>query len=102
MFTSAIARISRYSFDKTLLSRGSLSYILKHSIPPKVLLSERQQDILRCLAKGATNRVIASKIDVDLITVKNRVRAVLYKIRARNRTQAAVWALRQWDNLQER
>lgn len=56
-------------------------------------LSARQEYILRCLAEGATNRVIASKIDVEEATVKVHVRTVLQKIRARNRTQAAVWAL---------
>lgn len=91
---------------ETLLWRGSLSYILER---PTVLtpnnartlrLSEQERDILRCLAKGATNRAIASDMDVDLSTAKRHVRGVLQKIRARNRTQAAMWALKQWDCLQ--
>jgi DNA-binding NarL/FixJ family response regulator len=95
---------------ETLLWSASLPHILEQSggaadgaKGAKVLsasensrrlrLSERQEFILRCLAEGATNRVIASKIDVEEATVKVHVRTVLQKIRARNRTQAAVWAL---------
>jgi len=97
---------------ETLLWSGNLVHILDHSLrahsgdhaaDPKELaaakpnraplLSARQQYILQCLAEGATNRVIANKIAVEEATVKVHVRTVLQKIRARNRTQAAVWAL---------
>ncbi|MBV9976759.1 MAG: response regulator transcription factor [Hyphomicrobiales bacterium] len=104
---------------ETILRQGILSHILEYSPlqspPPEhpnqitpatshdmraLRLSERQQDILRYLAKGATNRIIARRFDVDVVTVKSHVRAVLQKIRAQNRTQAAVWALKRWNDLQ--
>jgi two-component system, NarL family, nitrate/nitrite response regulator NarL len=56
-------------------------------------LSLRQQTILRCLASGDSNKVIARKVDIAEATVKVHVKAILRKIRVHNRTQAAIWAM---------
>jgi two-component system, NarL family, nitrate/nitrite response regulator NarL len=112
-----IKSIQVLMLGQTLLWPGNLSHILEHSARPsfaaelgKVVagaapsdgriprLSRRQRSVLRCLVEGATNKVIASTIDVDENTVKGHVRAVLHKINARNRTQAAVWALKQGND----
>jgi two-component system nitrate/nitrite response regulator NarL len=57
-------------------------------------LSLRESSILRCIAEGAPNKVIARKIDVAEATVKVHVKAILRKVRVRNRTQAAIWAMK--------
>lgn len=60
---------------------------------PKVhKLSAREREILRCLMQGEQNKVIARKLDVAEATVKVHVKAILRKIGAGNRTQAALWA----------
>jgi two-component system nitrate/nitrite response regulator NarL len=56
-------------------------------------LSVREAEILGCLAHGAPNKVIARQLDVAESTVKVHVKAVLRKIGATNRTQAAMWAI---------
>lgn len=56
-------------------------------------LSPRQEAILRCLILGDSNRTIARKMEMAEATVKAHVKAVLRRIRAHNRTQAAVWAM---------
>jgi len=56
-------------------------------------LSVREAEILGCLADGAPNKVIARKLDVSEATVKVHVKAILRKIGAANRTQAAMWAI---------
>ncbi|MGX5803582.1 LuxR C-terminal-related transcriptional regulator [Bradyrhizobium sp. Arg314] len=56
-------------------------------------LSNREKCILRCLIEGESNKTIARKIDIAEATVKVHVKAILRKIRVRNRTQAAVWAM---------
>jgi two-component system nitrate/nitrite response regulator NarL len=56
-------------------------------------LSRAEKVILSCLADGSSNRVIARKLGIAEATVKVHVRAILRKIRVRNRTQAALWAL---------
>lgn len=56
-------------------------------------LSSREQCILRCLAEGDPNKVIARKTNISTDTVKVHVKAILRKVGVGNRTQAAVWAL---------
>jgi two-component system nitrate/nitrite response regulator NarL len=55
-------------------------------------LSAREAEILRCLTKGSPNKVIARDLDMAEATVKVHVKAILRKIGAGNRTQAALWA----------
>jgi DNA-binding NarL/FixJ family response regulator len=58
-------------------------------------LSLREKTILRCIVEGASNKVIARQIDITEATVKVHVKAILRKIRVKNRTQAAIWAMKQ-------
>lgn len=53
-------------------------------------LTERELDVLRCLAQGLSNREIGNKLSLTEGTVKNYVTNVLQKIGARDRTQAAL------------
>jgi DNA-binding NarL/FixJ family response regulator len=57
-------------------------------------LSPRERSILRCLVEGDSNKCIARKIDIAEATVKVHVKAILRKIRVQNRTQAAVWGMK--------
>jgi two-component system, NarL family, nitrate/nitrite response regulator NarL len=69
-----------------------------HSAEPKLpdlktyKLSPREAEILGCLREGAPNKVIARKLDITEATIKVHVKAILRKIGASNRTQAAMWA----------
>jgi two-component system nitrate/nitrite response regulator NarL len=60
--------------------------------PGERSLSGREEAILRLLTEGAPNKVIARKLGVAEATVKVHVKAILRKLRAQNRTQAAMWA----------
>jgi len=55
-------------------------------------LSSRELNVLRCLADGASNKVIALKFDLAEATVKIHVKNILRKLKTQNRTQAAIWA----------
>ena len=55
-------------------------------------LSEREVEILRLIAKGASNREIASMLFLAEGTVKNHVTNILGKLDVRDRTQAAIKA----------
>ena len=55
-------------------------------------LSERELEILRLIARGASNREIASTIFLAEGTVKNHVTNILGKLEVRDRTQAALKA----------
>jgi|HubBroStandDraft_6_1064221.scaffolds.fasta_scaffold77989_4 two-component system nitrate/nitrite response regulator NarL len=56
-------------------------------------LSEREAQILDSLVKGQSNKVIARACDISEATVKVHMKAILRKIRVKNRTQAAIWAM---------
>ena len=56
-------------------------------------LSSREQAILKKLALGLSNKVIAYELAITEATVKVHVKSILRKIQARNRTQAAIWAV---------
>ncbi|WP_296676815.1 response regulator transcription factor [Novosphingobium sp.] len=55
-------------------------------------LSPRERDVLCCLMAGYPNKTIARQLDVCEATVKVHVKAILRKLKVRNRTQAAIWA----------
>lgn len=56
-------------------------------------LSPRELQILRCLVAGQANKLIARDLNITEGTVKVHIKRLLKKINARNRTQAAIWAL---------
>lgn len=55
-------------------------------------LTERELEVLRLIATGATNREIADKLVVSEGTVKNHVSSILSRLGLRDRTQAALYA----------
>jgi two-component system, NarL family, nitrate/nitrite response regulator NarL len=55
--------------------------------------SRRETEILRHLVNGCSNKVIARQLGITEATVKVHLKGLLRKIRATNRTQAAIWAL---------
>ncbi|MHA7819595.1 MAG: LuxR C-terminal-related transcriptional regulator [Erythrobacter sp.] len=57
------------------------------------LLSDREIETLRYLILGSPNKVIAGHLDISEATVKVHVKAILRKLGAQNRTQAAIWAV---------
>lgn len=60
---------------------------------PGLQLSGREAAILNGLVQGASNKLIAYQLKITEATVKVHVKAILRKIRVKNRTQAAIWAL---------
>ncbi len=56
-------------------------------------LSAREAQILQFLVGGSSNKAIARDLTISSETVKVHMRALLRKLNARNRTQAALWAL---------
>jgi two-component system nitrate/nitrite response regulator NarL len=64
----------------------------KASAPGARSLSAREAEVLSSLMEGTPNKLIARKLHLTEATVKVHIKAILRKIGAANRTQAAMWA----------
>jgi DNA-binding NarL/FixJ family response regulator len=60
----------------------------------EVPLTKRENEVLKQLAFGLTNKEIAWALGISYETVKEHVQHVLRKVGVSDRTQAAVWAVR--------
>jgi NarL family two-component system response regulator LiaR len=58
-------------------------------------LSERELEVLKLVAQGLTNQEIATRLVLSEWTVRTHVRNILGKLHLANRTQAALFALRE-------
>jgi len=56
-------------------------------------LSQREEEILKSVVRGHSNKMIARTCGVTDATIKVHMKSILRKIRVENRTQAAIWAL---------
>ena len=63
--------------------------------PTEDPLTEREADVLRLLAQGLPNRAIADALFIGEGTVRTHVSNILAKLHVANRTQAALYALRE-------
>ena len=61
---------------------------------PVSVLTEREIDVLKLLSKGENNHDIAEDLNISSKTVKTHVSKILQKLNLENRTQAALFALR--------
>ena len=57
-------------------------------------LSTREHELVRALARGLSNRQIASEFHLSEQTVKNQLTAIYSKLQIRSRLQLAVYAMR--------
>jgi NarL family two-component system response regulator LiaR len=71
------------------LNRPSISPTMSES------LSERELEVLKLVAQGRTNQEIADRLVISERTVGNHIGAILSKLHLANRTQAALYALRE-------
>lgn len=62
---------------------------------PFTELTDREMEILRLIADGQSNAVIAEELVISQKTVKSHVSNILSKLQLADRTQAAVFAWRE-------
>lgn len=60
-------------------------------------LSKREQDILRLVAEGRSNKEVGRELDLQEKTVKHYMTGILQKLHVRNRTEAALMARDRWN-----
>ncbi len=54
-------------------------------------LTPRERDILKLIAQGLPNKMIARRLDITESTVKVHVKHMLKKMKLKSRVEAAVW-----------
>jgi len=59
----------------------------------KEILTNREVEVLRLLAQGASNPQIAQELNITVNTVKTHISHILDKLHLENRTQAATYAI---------
>lgn len=81
----------------SLASRFLREFQARQSSAPRLKLPEispREEEVLRLLATGETNRQIAKRLFVSEETIKSHVASIFRKLEVSDRTRAAVLAVR--------
>lgn len=82
-------------FKKTLSSRDAFGP--SEALTARLMaLSPREQEVLKLIAEGLSNREIAQELFISERTVRNHVTRILSQLALRDRTQAALLASRVW------
>ena len=102
---AAIEAVHRgdYLIDPIIAARVLSEFHLAMPEQPQVEpLTESEMAVLRLVAQGVDNQGIAQALNYSVYTVANRLRTIYEKLHVTNRTQAALYALRQgWATLDE-
>ena len=88
--------ISPHMASKLLTEFSSLARRAdERQVAPGPLLTARELDVLRLVAKGFSNREVGEQLFISENTVKNHVRNILEKLHLRSRMQAVMYAVRE-------
>ncbi len=71
-----------------------MSSMSAHAENVVAVLTKREQQILKYIADGNTNKQIAKTLSISEQTIKNHVSAILRKLNANDRAHAVVLAIR--------
>ena len=72
-----------------------LASMRDRSSNPAVDLTPRELQVLRHVGYGLSNDEIARSMEISIETIKDHVQTILRKMGVQDRTQAAVWAVKQ-------
>jgi len=102
--TELMAGIGAASRGESLISPAIAAKVLQRvratSAQPEIAeairseLSEREIEVLKLIANGKDNALIAAELHISPKTVKNHISNILMKLQIDNRIQAAVYAVR--------
>jgi NarL family two-component system response regulator LiaR len=79
---------------KVLRELRAASPVFKDAERLRTALTERELEVLRLIANGKDNAMIAAELHISAKTVKNHISSILMKLHIENRIQAAVYAVR--------
>lgn len=93
--TSGEVWFTRQLVGQILREYATLLRRVREEERPANLLSTREHEILARVARGLSNQQIADELGMSLGTVKVHVRNIFQKFALPNRTEAAVFAIRE-------
>lgn len=96
-----LEKIKQAALGKMVLSEKLTSVLAQAIRKPDVSqkanilnsLTSREFEILKLIAKGLSNKLIARELDISDGTVKVHVKHLLKKLNLRSRVEAAVWMI---------
>ena len=77
-----------------LLGELPMDTVAPEKAPELEVLTQREAEVLQLVAKGASNKEIASALYISENTVKTHMRNIMDKLHLTNRTQAAAYGTR--------
>ena len=93
---SEIKDALRAAQNGSLVLNPSATDLLMQQLQPQTeQLSARELEVLRALARGLPNKLIAQQLYISEHTVKFHIRSILDKLSAANRTEAVRVGLEQ-------
>lgn len=89
------ASISRTMAPKILAEFSRQARAADTGARPGAGLTDREREVLALVAKGGTNKEIATTLGISPKTAKNHLQNILEKLHVENRVQAATFAFRE-------
>lgn len=92
---------NNHLFDQALLGQALQKAVDPSSPQPEPTsmpieeLSDREIDVIKLVAVGMSNASIANTLNISVPTVKTHIQHILRKLNVADRTQAALWAVRE-------
>lgn len=97
--TQVIDAIRDAASGEMLVSEGTLARVLRHQkartareVKASAGLTDRELEVLRCLAIGLGTRAIAKQLGLTVSTIRTYVQVILHKMDAHSRLQAVMRA----------
>jgi DNA-binding NarL/FixJ family response regulator len=78
--------------ESPLAPKAARALLTARAKSERAELSEREREVLRCVAEGMPNKLIARELGISEKTVKAHLTRVFQQIGVTDRTQAALWA----------
>jgi len=79
--------------EKEIASKTKAVSVHVNNDDPIVPLTQREREILECVARGCSNGEISEKLSIQEVTVKTHMNKILKKLNVSNRTQAVMVAM---------
>jgi DNA-binding NarL/FixJ family response regulator len=81
--------------ESPLAPKAARALLTARAETERAELSDREREVLRCVAEGMPNKLIARKLGISEKTVKGHLTNLFQRIGVQDRTQAALWAERE-------